>query len=184
MMGLWGAFHRPFNAESHERFRHRHPSRHPYRVRSLLRRRHDHRRFLFLPTIKGASEAGAFADHLMARARLLIVVFVTAGDHLHRRWPRALPDHLGGRRKFGSSVLVRDGRPHRDRRRRTCCRFGVAGGPQTRAPCSHAPASRLAANAEQSAERDRLLRRLTWVTRLGAALLIVTISFMAIGLYA
>jgi hypothetical protein len=38
--------------------------------------------------------------------------------------------------------------------------------------------------AEQSAERDRLLRRLTWVTQLGAALLVVTISFMAIGRYA
>ncbi len=35
--------------------------------------------FLFLPAIRGASEAGALADHLMARARLRIVVFVAAG---------------------------------------------------------------------------------------------------------
>jgi hypothetical protein len=34
---------------------------------------------LFLPAVQRASEAGALADHLMVRARLLIVVFVAAG---------------------------------------------------------------------------------------------------------
>jgi len=140
--------------------------------------------FLFLPAIRGASEAGALADHLMARARLRIVVFVAAGaiasgagHALYRTlWAGAGNSGpafwyaMGGHIATVAVVLVVAlAWPAAHRLRALARTLLRQASPPT---------------PEQNAERDRLLKRLTWVTQLSAALLVVTVSFMAIGRYA
>ena len=140
--------------------------------------------FLFLPAVKGASDASAFADQLMARARLLIAVYVAAGitaigagHALYRTiWAGAgfsgpaFWYAMGGHIATVAVILVAALAWPAAHKLGGLARVLLHQGSQP--------------TAEQSAERDRLLRRLTWVTQLGAALLVVTISFMAIGRYA
>jgi hypothetical protein len=139
--------------------------------------------FLFLPAVKGASEAGALADHLMVRARLLIVVFVAAGiiasgagHALYRTlWAGAgysgpafwyaMGGHIA---TVAVLLVVALAWP-------AAHRLGALTRMLLRQDSPPTP--------EQNAERDRLLKRLTWVMRLSAAPLVVTVSFMAMGRY-
>ena len=139
--------------------------------------------FLFLPAIKGASETSAFADQLMARARPLIVIYVAAGviaigagHALYRTiWAGAgfsgpaFWYAMGGHIATVAVILV--------------AALAWPAAHKLGALARVLLRQESPATAEQNTERDRLLKRLTWVTQLSAALLVVTISFMAIGRY-
>ena len=135
--------------------------------------------FFLLPAMRARGAAGSlFAAQLMARTRLPAVmtaagvIAVLAGMMLYGAiWAGtgfsgpAFWYAMGGHFATAAVLLV-----------------GVVAWPAAHKLGALAHQESLPTPAE-NAQRDRLLNRVTWVTQLSAALLVVTVSFMAIGRY-